>query len=83
MCKDRFEHLFKIDSLKEVDPTLGSHHMSKVLTDECANGSSQTITCSSGKVLEKVVALKSSKVACDESAILKVMANTLLICDNV
>jgi hypothetical protein len=31
----------------------------------------------------KVVALKSSKVACDENAILKVMTNTLLIYNDV
>lgn len=74
MCKDRFEHLLKIDSLKEVDPSLGSHRKSKVLTDECANGSSQMTTCSSGKVPDEGSSPQvSSEVACDENAILKVM----------
>nr|AAM01079.1 Hypothetical protein [Oryza sativa Japonica Group] len=74
MCKDRFEHFLKIDSLKEVDPSAGSHNMSKVLTDECANGSSQITTCSSGKVLDEGSSpQESSEVTCDENAILKVM----------
>uniref|UniRef100_A0A0D9XJ75 CTLH domain-containing protein n=2 Tax=Leersia perrieri TaxID=77586 RepID=A0A0D9XJ75_9ORYZ len=74
MCKDRFEHFLKIDSLKEVDPSVGSHNISKVLTDECANGSSQITTCSSGKVLDEGSSPQvSSEVACDENAILKVM----------
>uniref|UniRef100_A0A0E0M757 CTLH domain-containing protein n=1 Tax=Oryza punctata TaxID=4537 RepID=A0A0E0M757_ORYPU len=74
MCKDRFEHFLKIDSLKEVDPSLGSHNMSKVLTDECANGSSQITTCSSGKVPDEGSSpQESSEVTCDENAILKVM----------
>ncbi|KAL5231136.1 hypothetical protein ABZP36_029912 [Zizania latifolia] len=74
MCKDRFEHFLKIDSLKEVDPSVGTHNMSKALTDECANGSSQITTCSSGKVLDEGGSPQvSSEVACDENAILKVM----------
>ncbi|XP_006662311.3 uncharacterized protein LOC102722149 [Oryza brachyantha] len=74
MCKDRFEHFLKIDSLKEVDPSVGSHIMSKVLTDECANGSSQITTCSSGKVPDEGSSPQvSSEVACDENAIIKVM----------
>ncbi|XP_037462232.1 uncharacterized protein LOC119333445 [Triticum dicoccoides] len=73
MCKDRFDHFLKIDSLKEIDPPV-SHTMSKVLTDECGNGSSQITTCSSGKVLEEGSSpQESSEVVCDESAILKVM----------
>jgi hypothetical protein len=78
MCKDRFEHFLKIDSLKEVDPSAGSHNMSKVLTDECANGSSQITTCSSGKVLDEGSSpQESSEVTCDENAILKVMVSNI------
>ncbi|XP_066385990.1 uncharacterized protein [Miscanthus floridulus] len=74
MCKDRFENFLKIDSLKEVDPSLGSHSMSKVFTDECGNGSSQITTCSSGKVPDEGSSPQvSSEVSCDENAILKVM----------
>ncbi|XP_062205105.1 uncharacterized protein LOC133907098 [Phragmites australis] len=74
MCKDRFEHFLKIDSLKEVDPAVGSHDMSKALTDECGNGSSQITTCSSGKAPDEGSSPQvSSDVACDENAILKVM----------
>ncbi|CAL4924708.1 unnamed protein product [Urochloa decumbens] len=74
MCKDRFEHFLKIDSLKEVDPPVGSSSMSKALTDECGNGSSQITTGSSGKVPDEGGSPQvSSEVACDENAILKVM----------
>nr|CAB3494764.1 unnamed protein product [Digitaria exilis] len=74
MCKDRFEHFLKIDSLKEIDPPVGSCSMSKALTDECGNGSSQITTCSSGKVPDEGSSPPvSSEVACDENAILKVM----------
>ncbi|CAD6212477.1 unnamed protein product [Miscanthus lutarioriparius] len=74
MCKDRFENFLKIDSLKEVDPSLGSRSMSKVFTDECGNGSSQITTCSSGKVPDEGSSPQvSSEVSCDENAILKVM----------
>ncbi|OEL21481.1 hypothetical protein BAE44_0017501 [Dichanthelium oligosanthes] len=74
MCKDRFEHFLKIDSLKEVDPSVGSCNVSKALTDECGNGSSQITTCSSGKVPDEGSSPQvSSEVACDENAILKVM----------
>ncbi|CAN6305347.1 unnamed protein product [Urochloa humidicola] len=74
MCKDRFEHFLKIDSLKEVDPPVGSCSLSKALTDECGNGSSQITTCSSGKVPDEGGSPQvSSEVACDENAILKVM----------
>ena len=79
MCKDRFEHFLKIDSLKEVDQSLGSHSMSKVLTDECGNGSSQITTCSSGKVPDEGSSPQvSSEVSCDENAILKVVVSNIL-----
>jgi hypothetical protein len=74
MCKDRFEHFLKIDSLKEVNPPVGSCSMSKGHTDECGNGSSQITTCSSGKVPDEGSSPQvSSEAACDENAILKVM----------
>lgn len=79
MCKDRFDHFLKIDSLKEIDPPV-SHTMSKVLTDECGNGSSQITTCSSGKVLDEGSSPQvSSEVVCDESAILKVMVSGIYL----
>ncbi|KAK1694368.1 hypothetical protein QYE76_011065 [Lolium multiflorum] len=73
MCKDHFDHFLKIDSLKEIDPSV-SHSMSKAPTDECGNGSSQITTCSSGKVPDEGSSPQAlSEVACDESAIIKVM----------
>ncbi|KAL6883369.1 hypothetical protein ACP4OV_010783 [Aristida adscensionis] len=76
MCKDRFEHFLKIDSLKEVDRPMGSRNMSKALTDDCGNGSSQITTCSSGKVADEDGSPQfPSEVACDENAILKVMVD--------
>ena len=78
MCKDRFEHFLKIDSLKEVDPPVGSCSiMSKGHTDECGNGSSQITTCSSGKVPDEGSSPQvSTEPACDENAILKVMVSS-------
>uniref|UniRef100_A0A0A9D3P4 CTLH domain-containing protein n=1 Tax=Arundo donax TaxID=35708 RepID=A0A0A9D3P4_ARUDO len=74
MCKDRFEQFLKIDSLKEVDQSVGNRGMSKPVMDECGNGSSQITTCSSGKAPDEGSSPQvSSEVACDENAILKVM----------
>ncbi|CAM0957035.1 unnamed protein product [Alopecurus aequalis] len=73
MCKDHFDHFLKFDSLKEINSSV-SHSMSKGLTDECGNGSSQVTTCSSGKVPDEGSSPQVlSEIACDESAILKVM----------
>jgi len=53
--------------------------MSKVLTDECGNGSSQITTCSSGKVPDEGSSPQvSSEVSCDENAILKVVVSNIL-----
>lgn len=73
MCKDHFDHFLKIDSLKEMDPSV-SYSMSRALTDECGNGSSQITTCSSAKVPDEGSSPQVlSEVACDEAAIIKVM----------
>lgn len=73
MCKDHFDHFLKIDSLKEINSSV-SHSMSKALTDDCGNGSSQITTCSSGKVPDEGSSPQVlSEIACDESAIIKVM----------
>ncbi|KAK3157455.1 hypothetical protein QOZ80_2AG0122620 [Eleusine coracana subsp. coracana] len=74
MCKDRFEKFFKINCLKEVDPSVASHNMPKAQTDDCGNGSSQITTCSSVKAPDESSSPQvSSEVGCDENAILKVM----------
>jgi hypothetical protein len=79
MCKDHFDNFLKIDSLKEIDPSV-SHSMSKAPTDECGNGSSQITTCSSGKVPDEGSSPQvPSEVACDESAIIKVMVSGIYL----
>ncbi|GJM84424.1 hypothetical protein PR202_ga00092 [Eleusine coracana subsp. coracana] len=78
MCKDRFEKFFKINCLKEVDPSVASHNMPKAQTDDCGNGSSQITTCSSVKAPDESSSPQvSSEVGCDENAILKVMVSDM------
>lgn len=77
MCKDRFEGLLKIDSLKEANTTfLAPVSMSKSCVDSCTNGSSQ-VTVSSGTRMSEdgnsPTQVSSRDVICDENAILKVM----------
>ncbi|XP_028760485.1 uncharacterized protein LOC114719193 isoform X1 [Neltuma alba] len=77
MCKDRFEGLLRIDSLKEVNaPFLASVSMSKSYADSCTHGSSQVTVSSGTRVSEdgsSPTQVSSRDVICDENAILKVM----------
>ncbi|KAI4327465.1 hypothetical protein L6164_019924 [Bauhinia variegata] len=76
MCKDRFEGLLRIDSLKEVNtPFIATVSTSRSYADSC-RGSSQ-VTISSGTKMSEdgssPTQASSGDVICDESAILKVM----------
>ncbi|XP_022132834.1 uncharacterized protein LOC111005585 isoform X2 [Momordica charantia] len=77
MCKDRFESLLKIDSLKEVNPPLlsTSSGLLKSNSDSCTLGSSQVTKSSGARTSEDGSSpiQASSRDACDENAILKVM----------
>ncbi|CAK8562394.1 unnamed protein product [Lathyrus sativus] len=77
MCKDRFEGLLKIDSLKEANtPFLAPVYTSKSFADSCTNGSSQVTVSSGTKMSEdgsSPTQESSRDVICDENAILKVM----------
>ncbi|KAK9948881.1 hypothetical protein M0R45_004438 [Rubus argutus] len=77
MCKDHFESLLRIDSLKEVNmPSLAAAATSKSNADSCSNGSSQVTISSSTRMVEDGSSLSqvsSRDVVCDENAILKVM----------
>ncbi|KAM1529472.1 hypothetical protein ACFX1Z_018679 [Malus domestica] len=77
MCKDHFESLLKIDSLKEVNtPSLAAAAASKSNADSCSNGSSQVTVSSSTRMVEdgsSLTQVSSRDVVCDETAILKVM----------
>lgn len=77
MCKDRFEGLLRIDSLKEAStPFLAPVSTSKSYADSCTNGSSQATVSSGTRMSEdgnSPTQASSRDVVCDESAILKVM----------
>ncbi|KAJ6736653.1 RAN-BINDING PROTEIN IN THE MICROTUBULE-ORGANISING CENTRE PROTEIN [Salix viminalis] len=76
MCKDRFESLLRVDSLKDVNtPLISACSMSKSNADSCTHGSSQVTISSSTRVSEEgsSPAQESSRDVCDENAILKVM----------
>ncbi|RVW55405.1 hypothetical protein CK203_078478 [Vitis vinifera] len=76
MCKDRFEGLLKIDSLKEMNTPLLSNAVSKSNADTSTNGSSQVTVSSSGRMVDdgsSPTQMSSRDVVCDENAILKVM----------
>lgn len=77
MCKDRFETLLKIDSLKEVNtPLLATTSMSK--SDSCTQVSSLVTMSSNTRISEdgsSPMQVSSGDVVCDESAILKVMVS--------
>jgi hypothetical protein len=77
MCKDRFEGLLKINSLKEANtPFLAPVYTSKSYADSCTNGSSQVTVSSGTKMSEdgsSPTQESSRDVICDENAILKVM----------
>ncbi|GMH24602.1 hypothetical protein Nepgr_026445 [Nepenthes gracilis] len=75
MCKDRFESLLKIDSLKEVVAPLLTDVVSRLNASTCAQGSSQITMSSSSRVTEdgNSPTQVSSRDLHDENAILKVM----------
>ncbi|KAA3474227.1 C-terminal LisH motif isoform 1 [Gossypium australe] len=77
MCKDRFESLLRIDSLKENStPVLTSLASSKSNTESCNLGSSQVTISSTTRVSDDGGSpnqASSRDVICDENAILKVM----------
>lgn len=77
-CKDRFEGLLKIDSLKDINAPLlaPAATTSKSNADSGTHGSSQDTISSSGKMAEDGSSpsqVSSRDSACDENAILKVM----------
>ncbi|KAG8497508.1 hypothetical protein CXB51_008817 [Gossypium anomalum] len=77
MCKDRFESLLRIDSLKENNtPVLTSLATSKSNIDSCTLGSSQATISSTIGVSDDSSSpnqASSQDAICDENAILKVM----------
>ncbi|XP_042494892.1 uncharacterized protein LOC122074114 isoform X3 [Macadamia integrifolia] len=76
MCKDRFEGLLRIDSLKEINTPLLTDPTSKTNADTCLNGASQVTVSSSGRMPEDCgspIHVSCRDVICDENAILKVM----------
>ncbi|KAL6220431.1 hypothetical protein ACLB2K_008187 [Fragaria x ananassa] len=75
MCKDHFESLLRIDSLKEVNmPSLAAATTSKSNADSCPSGSSQVTISSSTRMMEDGSSLSQvSSGDVDENAILKVM----------
>ncbi|XWS45290.1 hypothetical protein CRYUN_Cryun15aG0124000 [Craigia yunnanensis] len=77
MCKDRFESLLRIDSLKENNtPVLTSLATSKSNTDSCSLGFSLVTISSTTRLSDDGGSpnqASSRDVICDESAILKVM----------
>ncbi|XP_058228430.1 uncharacterized protein LOC131336567 [Rhododendron vialii] len=77
MCKDRFEGLLKIDSLKDVSsPLLTDASVAKSNADTSTHGSSQVTISSSSRMHEdgsSPTQVSSTEVVCDENAILKVM----------
>ncbi|KAF6158172.1 hypothetical protein GIB67_014966 [Kingdonia uniflora] len=76
MCKDLFEGLLKIDSLKEIKTPLIIDEVSKKNTDNSTSGSSQITSSTSNRMVEdgnSPTQVSSGDVICDETAILKVM----------
>ncbi|XP_026455829.1 uncharacterized protein LOC113356814 isoform X2 [Papaver somniferum] len=76
MCKDRFEGLLKIDSLKDINTSLLTESKSNINLDADTSGSSQVTVSSSSRMLEDSSSpsqVSPGDVICDESAILKVM----------
>ncbi|KAL6993733.1 hypothetical protein U1Q18_011851 [Sarracenia purpurea var. burkii] len=76
MCKDRFEGLLRIDSLKEASSPLLADAATKSNEDTCTHGSSQVTISSSSRMQEdgsSLTQVSSTEVICDENAILKVM----------
>ncbi|KAK6924074.1 CTLH/CRA C-terminal to LisH motif domain [Dillenia turbinata] len=75
MCKDGFEGLLRIDSLKETSSNLTADTASKSNADNCTHGSSQVTVSSNNRTPEDggSTIQASSSDLCDENAILKVM----------
>ncbi|PSS21296.1 Glucose-induced degradation protein [Actinidia chinensis var. chinensis] len=76
MCKDPFEGLLRIGSLKDVSSPLLTDAATKSNADTCTHGSSQVTISSSSRMQEdgsSPTQVSSSEVICDENAILKVM----------
>ncbi|KAK2998496.1 hypothetical protein RJ639_023499 [Escallonia herrerae] len=74
MCKDSFEGLLKIDTLKEVKTHLLADADAKN-ADTCTHDSSQVTVSSNSRMQEDGESLRqvSPRDACDENAVLKVM----------
>lgn len=79
MCKDHFESLLRVDSLKEVNmPSLAAATTSKSNADSCPSGSSQVTISSSTRMMEDGSSLSQvSSGDVDENAILKVMVSSM------
>ncbi|XP_051127068.1 uncharacterized protein LOC127248655 [Andrographis paniculata] len=77
MCKDQFESLLWINSLKELGSPLLGDPASKSSMDTCTQGSSQVTMSSSSMSIHKDSSspnqISSTDIGCDENAILKVM----------
>ncbi|GFY93821.1 hypothetical protein Acr_09g0002670 [Actinidia rufa] len=79
MCKDPFEGLLRIGSLKDVSSPLLTDAATKSNADTCTHGSSQVTISSSSRMQEdgsSPTQVSSAEVICDENAILKVMNET-------
>lgn len=83
MCKDQFDGLLWIKSLKEHGGPLLGDAASKTTTETCTQGSSPvTISSSNTRVQEDGSSsnqISSSDTGCDENAILKVMVRSHLL----
>ncbi|KAL6551712.1 hypothetical protein OROGR_007866 [Orobanche gracilis] len=77
MCKDQFEGLLWINSLKELGSPLLGDGATKSAVDTCTQGSSPLTVSSSNMGIQEdgssPIQICSSDFGCDESAILKVM----------
>ncbi|XP_057500145.1 uncharacterized protein LOC130784328 isoform X2 [Actinidia eriantha] len=76
MCKDPFEGLLRIGSLKDVSSPLLTDAATKSNADTCTHGSSQVTISSSSRMQDdgsSPTQVSSAEVICDENAILKVM----------
>lgn len=77
MCKDQFEGLLWINSLKELGSHLLGDAASKSTVDSCTQGSSQVTICSSNMRMQEDGSspnqISSTDIGCDENSILKVM----------
>lgn len=79
MCKDRFEGLLQIDTLKQIDVLVPSDSRSKLLTD--GDALQYPISSSSKKLPDGISPSTASSdvIGLDEMAILKVMVSLFLL----